>query len=105
MKKWFIITIISSIVGTNANAQVFELDSTYFNGQMYTSEIILHGIYKYIGTRSSLSRFQLNNSPNWGYGITSSWGCLHNESRFKDLELLSNGSLAGIFYHDESCIT
>ncbi len=85
--------------------QVFNLDTTHTNGAPHVGELIFANGDKYIGTRSSLAKYQLDNTAVWGYGIGSSNNCLHNNSRFKDLALLSNGSLAGIFYHDESCIT
>ncbi|MGB1004850.1 MAG: T9SS type A sorting domain-containing protein [Salibacteraceae bacterium] len=103
MRYLFIIIIGLSI--NIAYAQVFTLDTTYYVGAPHTGELILANGYKYIGTDGSLARYRLNNSSNWGYGIGSPNNCLHDNSRFKDLELLSNGSLAGIFYHDESCIT
>ncbi|MGB1004764.1 MAG: T9SS type A sorting domain-containing protein [Salibacteraceae bacterium] len=103
MRYLFIIIISLSI--NIAYAQVFTLDTTYYVGAPHTGELILANGYKYIGTDGSLARYRLNNSSNWGYGIGSPNNCLHDNSRFKDLELLSNGSLAGIFYHDESCIT
>jgi hypothetical protein len=103
-----IICIFSCVPFLSFN-QVFELDTIRFNGQMNVGEIILKKNTgyenRYLGVKNGLTKMDSTNWE-WGYGILdTNTSCLHDNSRFKDLELLSNGSLAGIFYHDESCIT
>ena len=90
-------------------SQVFHLDTTEPNGQMTVGEIQLPSLNnyenRYLGSKNTITRMN-GSSWDWVYSIRdTNTPCLHQNSYFKDLELLSNGSLAGIFYHDESCIT
>ncbi|MGB0392224.1 MAG: hypothetical protein ACPGD5_11690, partial [Salibacteraceae bacterium] len=101
----FVFIFCFGLISFISSSQVFELDTIRPHGTMGVNELILANEVKYFGTDGWLARYQLDNTFEWGYGIGSPNNCLHDNSRFKDLELLSNGSLAGIFYHDESCIT
>tara|TARA_B100000780_G_C21119773_1_gene453461 strand:+ start:819 stop:2216 length:1398 start_codon:yes stop_codon:yes gene_type:complete len=106
MLKYFITLILFSTNLIGIKAQAFNVDSTYETNSTTQYEEIYLDNYRLVGSERAffaLSNYS-ENQFKWGLGINRDGQCIDDDSRFIDLEPLSNGGAAAIFQYDESCM-